>query len=55
VALVQESSNWTLQELSLEWERRSGVLLARSTLHDHVRRVGGRYKKRVARPRSDAP
>lgn len=50
VAMLQESPNWTLAQLCEEWERRSGVLLPRSTLHDHLKRLGGRYKKRVASP-----
>ncbi len=50
VALLQESHDWTLETLALEWERRSGVHLARSTVHDHLKRLGGRYKKRAARP-----
>lgn len=48
VAMLEETSGWTVEQLSLEWERRSGVLLPRSTLHDHLRRLGGRYKKRAA-------
>lgn len=54
MALMQERSDWTLQSMALEWERRSGVLLPRSTFHDHLVRLGGRYKKRVASPTSVA-
>jgi len=54
VAMVGEKSDWTLEQLSLEWERRSGVLLPRSTLHDHMKRLGARFKKRVASPRNAA-
>jgi transposase len=58
VAMVEEQSDWTLdwtvEQLSLEWERRSGVLLPRSTLHDHMKRLGARFKKRVALPKSVA-
>ena len=45
VALMEEGSDWTLEKLGQEWHRRSGVLLPRSTLHDHVKRLRGRYKK----------
>lgn len=54
VAMVQEKSDWTVEQLSLEWERRSGVLLPRSTLHDHLQRLGARYKKRVELPKNAA-
>ena len=52
VALVQEKSDWTLEQLGEEWQGRSGVFLPRSTLHDHLKRLGGRFKKRVASPAS---
>lgn len=52
IAMVQEKSDWTLETLSREWHTRSGVWLPRSTLHDHLKRLGGRYKKRVARPKN---
>lgn len=54
IALMQERSDWTLESMAEEWERRSGVRLPRSTFHDHLVRLGGRYKKRVALPKSDA-
>ena len=54
LALVSQQSNWTLDSLSREWHARSGVWLPRSTLHDHLRRLGARYKKRVASPKSVA-
>jgi transposase len=46
VSMVEENSNWTIDRLCVEWEARSGVLLPRSTLHDHLRRLKGRYKKK---------
>jgi len=52
IALMHERSDWTLESMALEWERRSGVKLPRSTFHDHLVRLGGRYKKRVALPKS---
>lgn len=55
VAMLGEKSDWTLVQLVKEWEKRSGVLLPRSTLHDHLKRLGGRYKKRVASPSNAAP
>lgn len=53
VSMVQEKSDWTIEKLSQEWERRTGVLLPSSTLHDHLKRLGGRFKKRVASPSSE--
>ena len=47
VAMVQEKVDWTVDGLCVEWESRSGVMLPRSTLHDHLTRLQGRYKKRV--------
>jgi len=47
VSLIEESQSWTLEQLQEEWQRRSGVFLPRSTLHDHLKRLKGRYKKRV--------
>lgn len=54
VVMLQETSNWTLLQLQQEWQQRSGVFLPRSTLHDHVKRLGGRYKKRVELPENAA-
>lgn len=45
VAMVQEKVDWTVDGLCVEWESRSGVMLPRSTLHDHLTRLKGRYKK----------
>lgn len=45
VSMMQESSEWTIEALCVEWEKRSGVLLPRSTLHDALQRHKGRYKK----------
>ena len=46
VSMVEETSDWTIDQLCVEWQRRCGVLLPRSTLHDHLRRLKGRYKKK---------
>ena len=54
VSMVQEKSNWTVAALSEEWHKRTGVFLPSSTLHDHLKRLGARYKKRVASPSSAA-
>lgn len=48
LALLEESPNWTLLGLQEEWHKRSGVFLPSSTLHDALKRLGGRFKKRVA-------
>ena len=53
--MIEESRNWTLEQLQEEWQRRSGVFLPRSTLYDHLKRLKGRYKKRVELPPSAAP
>lgn len=53
VALVQESPNWTILSLQSEWHKRTGVFLPSSTLHDHLKRLGGRYKKRAVSPASE--
>ena len=45
VSMLEENVNWTIDSLVLEWERRSGILLPRSTLHGHVKRLRGRFKK----------
>jgi len=50
LCLMSQSSEWTLEQLSVAWQEQSGVLLPRSTLHDQVKRLGGRFKKRVALP-----
>lgn len=52
VSMVREKSDWTVDQLCAEWEKRTGVVLPRSTLHDHLKRLGGRYKKRAASPRN---
>ena len=54
LAMVAEKVDWALQEMAQEWEKRSGVWLPRSTLHDSAQRLGLRYKKRVVSPRSVA-
>jgi len=45
VLMVQGSRDWTVDALCVEWEKRSGVLWPRSTLHDALKRHKGRYKK----------
>jgi putative transposase len=50
VLMVQERSDWTIEKLSAQWQERTGVWLPSSTLHDHLKRLGGRYKKRAALP-----
>ena len=48
VAMIQEHPDFTLEQFQHEWLQRSGVWLPKSTLHDHLKRLGGRYKKRAA-------
>jgi transposase len=50
VSMVQEKSDWTVDALCVAWQARSGVLLPRSTLHDHLLRLKGRYKKESGGP-----
>ena len=45
VALVQENPDATLLQMSEAWHERSGQLLPSSTLHDTLKRLGGRFKK----------
>lgn len=45
VSMVAQTSDWTVDALCVEWEKRSGVLLPRSTLHDALKRHKGRFKK----------
>lgn len=52
LALVQEQPGATLAELGEALHKRTGVLLPRSTLHDHLKRRGVRYKKRVVAPKN---
>jgi transposase len=52
--MVREKADWTVDQLCGEWQERSGVVLGRSTLHNHLRRLGGRYKKRAVLPPSAA-
>lgn len=47
LALVREHPSFTLEQYVQEWERRTGVALPLSTLHRHLRRLDGRYKKRA--------
>jgi transposase len=54
LALLDESPNWTLLGLQAEWQARSGVFMPVSTLHDCLKRLGGRFKKRVVSPPSAA-
>ena len=53
LAMVEAHPNWTLEQFKQEWQARTGVVLPKSTLHDHLKRLGGRYKKRVVSPKSD--
>lgn len=50
VAMVEEDSDRTIDQLCVEWHTRSGVLLPRSTLFDHLKRLRGRFKKKVVSP-----
>jgi len=45
VLMVRQNPNATLEQMSVLWQERTGVWLPQSTLHDQVRRLGGRFKK----------
>lgn len=45
VALVEANPSQTIEEMSVLWEQQTGVLLPRSTMHDHLLRVKARFKK----------
>ena len=52
IAMVREHPDFTLAQFSEEWQRLSGVSLPKSTLWDHLKRLGGRFKKRVWSPQN---
>ena len=45
VSMIEASWDWTLVQLQEEWQHRSVIFLPRSTRHDHLKRLQGRYKK----------
>jgi len=45
VSMVRQNPSATLEQMSVLWHERTGVWLPQSTLHDQVRRLGGRFKK----------
>jgi len=47
VALLQAHPSQTIEEMRVLWEQQTGVLLPRSTMHDAMRRVQGRFKKNI--------
>jgi transposase len=47
IAMVTAHPHFTLEQFCQQWQERTGVVLPRSTLHYHLQRLGGRYKKRV--------
>lgn len=52
VLFVQEDPDRTLLQMSQEWQERTGQLLPSSTLHDALKRVGGRFKKNTSGQRT---
>ena len=51
--LLQSGTDWTLKSLSQAWHAASGTCISISALHRHLKRLGWRFKKRVAMPPSD--
>jgi len=47
LAMVAAYPSYTLEQFSQQWYQQTGVWLPRSTLHYHLQRLGGRYKKRA--------
>lgn len=54
-AMLAQSSDWTLAKMSLQWQRKAGFLLPKSTVHDLVQRLGYHYKKRASKPKNALP
>jgi transposase len=54
MAMVTAHPNWTLKEFGEAWQEQTGVWLPKSTLHEHLTRLGGRFKKRVWSPKNVA-
>lgn len=53
-ALVESHPSATIEEMRMLWEQDTGVLLAHSTMHNALRRVGARFKKTpVAKERDE--
>lgn len=44
-ALVQSHPDATIEGMSALWQEQTGQELPRSTMYDHLRRVGARFKK----------
>ena len=56
--LFATREDWTLATLAPAWQedpRSGGVLLSKSALHVHVRRLGYSFKKRAGKLGSDLP
>ncbi len=51
-ALVAAHPSATIEEMRMLWEQDTGVLLAHSTMHDALRRVGARFKKNTSGQRT---
>ena len=49
VSLLEEGPNWTVDSVCQAWHERTGQLLPRSTMHDAMKRVGARFKKKSHR------
>lgn len=47
-ALVQAHPNATIEGMSALWQEQTGQELPRSTMHDHLRRVGAHFKKNTS-------
>lgn len=48
-SLLNEDVNWTVDQVCQVWHQRTGQRVPRSTMHDAMRRVGARFKKKSHR------
>ena len=51
--LLATRADWTLETLRHAWHAQSGILLSKSTLHEHLARLKITYKKRPSKPKND--
>lgn len=51
-SLLNEDVNWTVDQVCQVWQQRTGQQVPRSTMHDAMRRVGARFKKKSHRKRA---
>lgn len=55
LALLATGGDWTLETMRAAWQQKSGVVLSKSAMHQHLKRLGVTYKKRANTPKSVLP